>query len=413
MSGTKIFKLTCGMTLIVEEMPGVKSAAYDLTLPGGVVYDKQNSVGASLVLGELTSRGAGAYDARALSDAFEESGINHGEGADLDRYSYRGVCLSDNFNEALRLVSLMIKEPRLPKDDIEGIQSVLLQDLASLDDNPARKVMVELFSRYFPAPYSRPSMGDKDGIARVDIDLMRELWAAQFRPSGAVLSAAGNISGEELRDHCEKLFSGWKGESQQEPGFSAIAPFASHHIQTDSSQLQIALAFPGPKFGDPSYYAAKVASNILSGGMFGRLFIEVREKRGLCYSVYLRHSSNQHVGTVTVYAGTTPERAHETLDVIIGELGKLRGSSSDEEISRAKANIKASLIIGEESSSSRASSNSADWKYLRRLRTMEEIAAEIDRVSRDDIDGYLSRFPCKPFFLTTLGARDITKEVNV
>lgn len=413
MSEAKIFKLKSGMTLIVEEMPAVKSAAYDLTLPGGIVYDKDDSVGASLVLGELTSRGAGPYDARGLSEAFEESGINHGEGAELDRYSYRGVCLSENLPEALRLVSLMVREPKLPGEEIEGIQNLLLQDIASLDDNPSKKVMIELFSKYFPAPYNRPSIGSEPGISAADLNSLRALWAEQFKPNGAVLSVAGNVKAEALLALVEKLFSDWSGEGPKEPAFTAISPFAARHIQTDSSQLQIALAFPGPKFGDPSYYAAKVASNILSGGMFGRLFIEVREKRGLCYSVYLRHASTQHAGTVTVYAGTTPERAHETLDVIIAELGRLKGSASEEEINRAKANIKASLIIGEESSSSRASSNSADWKYLRRVRSMQEIAGEIARVGKADIDHYLERFPCKPFFLTTLGGRDITKEVQV
>lgn len=403
----KIEMLSNGLTVIAEEMPQLESAAYELAFPGGILADAPDEVGAALILGELTCRGAGDLDSRALSEAFDNYGIRHGEGAGHDRYTYRGTLSAEHLDHALGLVALMVREPLLPEDEIDDIRSLLLQDIASLADNPARRTMVELSKRYYPAPFNRPSIGEESGLAAANAERLRSAWQRTFAPRRAILSVAGNIRAERIFELARKHFGAWNGEGVVRPPFGALPAHHAHHIQSESAQLQIALAYPSAAYGHEHYYAAKVTSGLLSGGMFGRLFIEVREKRGLCYSVYARHHATNDYGTCLVYAGTTPERADQTLAVMLAEVRGLAGTVTAEELQRAKSNIKAGIVIGEESPGSRVGSNLSDWWLLKRVRSFEEICAGIDAVSISGIDRYLAQFAPSSFMLVTLGAKDL------
>jgi len=396
-----------GLTLILEPMQNLESVAYELQIPGGVVLDREDRVGASIILSELSSRGAGDLNSRALSDAFEERGIRHAESTGNDRFSYRGVLLSDFLGEALRLVSLMVQRPILPEDEIAPIQSVLIQDIDSIPDEPSRQVMVELSGSYYPAPHNRQSHGSRDGIAATTVAELRELWQGSYVPRGSVLSLAGNIEITQARELALRYFSDWRGAARTLPVWGPMPEHRQSHVVAESAQVQLALAYSSAKFGDVDYYTSKVATGVLSGGMFGRLFIEVREKRGLCYSVSARHSGTKDYGTVLVYAGTTPDRAAETLAVMIAELPRLRGTVTQAELDRARANLLTGLIMSEESSGSRASSNAGDWWVAGRVRTLEEIKAGIDAVTRADIDRYVERFPSVPFSLVSLGPKAV------
>jgi len=402
-----ISKFSNGLTLLIEEMEHVESAAYELLIPGGVVTDEEDVVGASLILPDLTGRGAGPYDSKALSDAFDDAGIRHGEGCGFDRFSYRGTVLKEKLETALSLVAEMVLRPTMPEKEIENIRSPLLQDINALDDNPSRRVMVELGKRYYPAPYARPSMGTEEGLKQTELTTLQKIWSKTFRPEGAILSVAGKVDKAAVIALAERLFGKWTGKGVTIPEFGKLPPHHSDHIHSDSAQLQIALSYPSAIFGTPDYYAAKVANGLLSGGMFGRLFIEVREKRGLCYSVYSRHSATKKFGTMTAYAGTTPERAHETLEVMVKELRSVVGTVTDEELSRAKANLKSGLVMGEESPGSRASSNAADYFLDGRVRPLTEIISEVDKVDSVAIDSHFNKFPAKSFMLLTLGSKKI------
>lgn len=408
-SSSNIHTLKNGLTVIVEEMPHVESAAYDLLLPGGIVSDPSEAIGTSLILAELTSRGTTTLDARQLMEAFDDLGVRHGESAGHDRVYYSGGLLADTLPDALKLVSQMVLEPSFPADELEPIRSVFLQDLAGLADNPARRSMVELSQRYYPAPYNRPSMGNAEGLKAASIAGLKKRWSEIYRPGRAILSIAGKVSSEQIFRQAEELFGSWTGESAEQPAFGSVAKPAVYHVDHESSQLQIVLAYPSAVFGDPDYYVAKVVAGILSGGMFGRLFIEVREKRGLVYSVYARHGATHDYGTMSVYAGTTPERAQETLDVTLKELANIRGTVTDVELERAKANLKASVIMGDESSGSRASSNASDYWLLRRVRSLDEIKEGIDAVSIADIDRFIERFSPDQYSLLTLGSKALSE----
>jgi len=396
-------QLSNGLSVIIEEMPHVESASYDLLIPGGIVCDPADKVGAGLILGDLIGRGAGPLSSRQLSEAFDDLGIRHGEGVGSDRYAFSGSLVSDSLSRALELVSYMVREPHLAEEEIPNIQSVLMQDIDSLNDNPARRSMVELSKRYYPAPYNRPSLGEANGIRGTTRETVHKLWQDLFSPRKAILSIAGKVKAAEVIKTVESFFGDWSGGEVQVPQFGLMPKHDYFHIDSDSSQMQIVFASPSVRFNQEGYYDGKLAVSILGASMFGRLFVEVREKRGLCYSVYARHGSTIDYGTVTAYVGTTPERAQESLDILLKELHGLKGTVTADELERARTNLKASLVMGEESPGARAGSNAQDWWLIKRVRPLSEINAAIDKVTVSSVDSFLASYPFKPCSILTLG----------
>jgi predicted Zn-dependent peptidase len=402
-----IEKLENGLTIIVDQIDGVESVSYELSIPGGLIHEGEDQAGSVLLLAELTSRGAGDLNARQISDAFEGLGARHSESASSDSFSFRGLCLAPEFAECLGLTALQVLHPTLPEEEIAPIKSLLLQDIQSLPDSPSRLAMKELYAGYLPSPYNRSGLGTIEGISSATRSSLQELHAKFFSPQGAVLSVAGKVKVEEVVALAKKLFSKWTGAELKDPHFTEATCPGYKHIHSDSAQLQIALAFPSARYGDAEYYSAKVASVILSGGMFGRVFVEVREKRGLVYSVYARHLADRHSAYFVAYAGTTPERAQETLDVLSETLASVSKDLSPDELSRAKTHMKSSLVLGEESTSSRAVSNANDYWMLGRIRPFEEIMEQINLVDQSRIAELCNKFPAAKFYLTTLGSREL------
>jgi predicted Zn-dependent peptidase len=175
------------------------------------------------------------------------------------------------------------------------------------------------------------------------------------------------------------------------------------HLEKDTTQTQIVIGYPSVPFGDPEYYAALGAVQVLSGGMGARLFTEVREKRGLCYAVSANYQTFKQVAGVLCYAGTTTERAQETLDVTVGELRRMIDGVTEEEVQRVRAGLKSSVIMQEESTSSRAGALASDWYYLGRIRSTEEIHDAIEALSPMSILDHVKKYPPRDFTIVTLG----------
>jgi predicted Zn-dependent peptidase len=176
------------------------------------------------------------------------------------------------------------------------------------------------------------------------------------------------------------------------------------HLDFDSQQTQIGIAYESVPYRHPDYFQAWGAVGVLSGGPSSRLFTEVRERRGLCYSVYASLHTLWHRGAVFCYAGTGADRAQETLDVTMSELCRLGKGIEDSELNRLKARIKSALIMQQESSSARSSSLARDWYHLGRVRTLDEVGGLIDALSSRSINAYLAEHPPADFTVVTLGS---------
>lgn len=407
--GQQVFQHTLGngMVLLAERMEHVRSAAINFLVPAGCAFDPPGRLGIAGVVAELITRGAGDRDSRALSLALDNLGVDRRESVALINMRFWGSTLARNVPATLELYSDILLRPHFPDADLEPAQALALQNLQSLEDAPQQKVMLELRRRYYPNPLNKDRLGRSEDIEGLTIADVKAHYRRLFRPNGTILSVAGNIEWEPLKAQVERLFGGWpRGEALAiDPAPNAPR---SEHLHKDTQQTQIALAYPSVPVGHAEYYSARAAEGVMSWGMSSRLFTEVREERGLCYSVGVSHESFKDRGSIIGYAGTRAERAQETLDVTVGELRKLKDGITDDELDRVKAGLKSSLIMQEESTSARAGSIATDWYFLGRVRPSEEIQGAIDGLRPAAILAHLDRYPVKDITLVTLGPKPLT-----
>lgn len=399
-------KLANGMVLLAERMEQVRSAALNFLVPAGCVYDPPSCRGLGTVLAELITRGAGARDSRELMLALDSLGLDRDESVGSMHLRFWGATLARNLPAALELYADILRRPHLPPEEMEPVRALALQDLQGLEDEPRQKVLIELRRRFFPPPLGHDRRGDRGGLENLTIAKIREHYQQHFGPRGTILSVAGNIDWPALRDQVEKLFGDWTAgeEPTLKPGQAAKG---HKHLAKDTTQTQIAIAYPSVPFGHPDFYAAQGAVQVLSGGMSARLFTEVREKRGLCYAVWASYQTFKDQACILCYAGTTNERAQETLEVTLREIQRLLEGITDEEVERVQAGLKSALIMQEESTSARAGALASDWYFLGRVRNLEEIQAQVDGLTPRKIIAHLRRHPPRDFTIVTLGPKPL------
>lgn len=396
-----------GLTIIVEQMPHSASVAYEMHIRGGLMHDAPDTQGSSLILAELLHRGAGELGSREISGAFDDIGASHHESAGLERFVLSGRVVADSLERSLGLSCLIARNPRLDESELPSIKSLLRQDIRSLNDDPARLALEALNKRYFPPPFDRSQYGTLKGVEATTKEVVQSQWEQAFGPTNAILSFAGKVSPDDAYTSAESILGDWQGGGLPRPTFGILPTPASHHVPFDSAQEQIVLALPMPTIRDDSYYAARLVNGLLSAGMFGRLFVEVRDKRGLCYSVHSSYTASDLYGAMIIFAGTTPERAHETLRVIREQLQSLPGTVTDEELDRVKTTILSALVIREESPGARAGTNASDFWHLGRVRSFAEVREHLQSITPADIDAFLERNPLVVHTTLTLGTRSL------
>jgi predicted Zn-dependent peptidase len=395
-----------GLTLLAERMEDVRSAALNFLVPAGCVYDPPDRLGIAAVLADLITRGAGSRDSRELTLALDNLGTDRSESVGLMHTRFWAATVARNLPAALELYADILRRPHLPDDEIDAVKSLALQDLRGLEDEPRAKVMVELRRHHYPTPLSNDHRGTPGCIEGLTVDAVRRHHRDLYRPRGMILSVAGNVNWESLREQVGRLFGDWQGGAER-PLTLGPAAQKRAHLSKDLEQTQIGVAFASVPVGDRDYYAALGAVNVLSGGMSSRLFTEIREKKGLCYAVWATYQTLKDRASVICYAGTTKDRAQETLDLLLHELKRLQEGVEPDEVERLQAGLKSSLIMQQESTTARALSLASDWYYLGRVRGIDEIQAAIDGLTPQKIVAYLRRCPPGDFSVVTLGPKPL------
>jgi len=395
---------TCsnGLTLVVEPMRDVQSAAFSLLVPGGSIYDAPGRNGTASILCEMMPRGAGKRDTRQLSEALDQLGLQRNESVGNSHLTFTGATLAEKIPDALRIYGDIVLRPHLPADQFEAARSGVEQALRATEDEPRQKVMLELRRRCYNAPWGLPSDGDLDDLPAIELDTISNHFQQCFRPDETILGVAGNVDVGEIKSVVDEVFGNW--QRKQPPTFKRGPRGPAHdHIPLDSSQTHIGIAYQAVPYRDPDYYAAWAAVSILSGGMSARLFTEVRERRGLCYAIQASLTSLRDEARVFCYAGTTPERAQETLNVTLEELAKLAEGIEESELTRCKARAKSSLIMQQESTMSRSSSIARDWHHLGRVTTLAETHEKIEALTVEKVLDYVRKHPAADFTILTIG----------
>ena len=399
-----------GLTLVLEPMTDVQSAAFSLLVPSGSIYDPVGQNGSAAILCDWVTRGAGDRDSKRLSADLDNLGIQRSESVSCSHLLFSGATLADNLAEGLRVYGDILQRPRLPADQFDAARTGVEQMLRAMVDEPRQKLIVELRRRCYASPWGWPCEGTLDELEAIDADTVRHHFAQGFRPNGAILGVAGRIDVAQVTAVVEDVFGGWT--PQPEPSFeTGTCGSRLGHLPHDSAQTHIGIAYDAVPYRDPDYYAAWAAVGVLSGGMSARLFTEVRERRGLCYAVSASLHCQPDEGRILCYAGTTPDRAQQTLDVTLGELVRLGEGIAPEELERCKARAKSSLVMQQESTIARASSIARDWFLLGRVTTLAEVRDRIEALTVERVGEYVHQHPARDFTVLTIGPEPL--EVNV
>jgi predicted Zn-dependent peptidase len=402
--------LRCGAHLLVEPMPGVRSAAFNWLLPAGVATDPDDRQGVSAMLSELLLRGAGERSSREMADAIDRLGASRSADAATIFFRVGSVALGDRLADALPLLVDTVRRPRFDEDAIEPARDLCLQAIESLKDDPQERAALAARTRHYAPPINRSTLGTPEGVAAVTRDDLTRQWGARAVPGNSILGFAGSVDADALERHLNDLLEGWAG-SAAHPRVDQQGPRGYGHETDQTNQVQIILMHDAPTEASPDALLEKILISVLSGGMSGRLFSEVREKRGLCYSVSASYRGDKDHGSVVAYVGTTPERAQQSLDVLAAELAKVRtpeGRITPDEFRKAIVGFKSRLVFSGESTGARAASICSDFYRLGRARTLAEIAAQVDAVTLDQVNDYAARRSPGKLTIQTLGPAPLT-----
>lgn len=402
-----------GLTLLGEKMPGMQSAAMTLLVPCGAANDPREASGTGTVLSDLLLRGAGGRDSRQLTDYLDSLGLQRSSSVGIHHTRFSCAALAAKVAESLPAYADILQRPHMPETGFEAARDLALQALAGIEDEPRQKVLIKLREWHFPWPYGRNTMGNADELEKLTLDLCKAHFAKRFQARGAIIAIAGNIEFASVRDEVGKYFGGW--HATEPPANEIIPPPGRfHYDQHQSEQTHIGIAYPSIEETDPNYYTMRLAMEVLSGGMSGRLFTEIREKRALVYNVWAGYTSLKGYGSILGYAGTSNDRAQATLDQFIAELYRFTQGITQEELDRAKTGLKAATIMQGESTGARAGSIAHDFFIRGRIRTLDEIKTAIDSVTLDQVNAYLKANPPGPFTIVTVGPKELTlpKEIR-
>jgi predicted Zn-dependent peptidase len=380
--------LDSGATIVTERMSEVRSVSVGFWFDVGSRDEPDPLAGTSHFLEHLLFKGTPTRSAKDIADAFDAVGgdVNAFTGKEYTCYYSR--VLDDDLSMALDVLSDMIINSVIEPTELESERRVILEEIAMHEDAPDELVH-DLFYRsmWNGHPLGRPVLGFNETISNVARDAVADYWRQRYSPANLVVAAAGNVDHRELVGRVEQLFA------PAVPGRKTLrsgSPPQSHSgvdvHKRPTEQAHIVFGTEGLPRHHEDRHALAVLDTILGGGMSSRLFQEVREKRGLAYSVYSYRSLFADTGTFVVYAGTTPQNADTVIDIIRGEFDSLvREGVGEAELKRAKGHIKGSLVLSAEDPGSRMNRLGRQQLTTGEILSIDELIARFEAVEMDDV----------------------------
>jgi len=396
-----------GLTVIGQPMPWLQSAAFALSIPAGSRYDQKEKIGTANFLCEMVQRGCGDYDSRQFVEALQMLGVDFSSSAGNYHTHYGGALIASELLPALSITADVLRRPHLPADQLEEGRMVCLQEIAATADDLPQKAMSRMKARFYGDPDGRDSDGTIESIQSITLEDLQNFHQQFYQPNGMTIAVAGQFDFNAVVDEVGTLFDDWPSNPAPEI-VGSPATKGVEHIQFESEQTHIVVGFKGCTYADENYYLNRCAIGVLSDGMSSRLFTEVREKRGLCYTVFASNHSVKESAGVFCYAGTSAARAQETLDVVVEQLRELGNGVTEAELKRLKIQIRSGLVSQQESCRARANAINSNWFHLGRVRTLDEILENINSMTVEKINDYLVKNPPADFSLVTLGNQALT-----
>jgi predicted Zn-dependent peptidase len=368
-------------------MTSVRSASLGIWADIGSAAETRERRGISHLVEHMLFKGTVNRSAREIAETMDGVGGNLNAFTDKETTCYYAKVMDRHVPLALDVLADMFLHSTFEAEELAKEQNVVLEEIKMYDDSPDELVH-DLFlqSMWTGAPLGDPTIGFVDTVKRITSDDLREHMHNYYNPNSVVVAAAGNVDHDEFVKYVQEAFKNFKGSNELPQPQSPLTTPKTVVRQKDSEQVYVVMGSKGLAVTDPRRYSLSVLDTILGGGMSSRLFQEIREKRGLVYTVYTFQAAYRAAGLFGVYAGTSAENAQPCVDVIAEQLAMIRDIRVREsELILAKEHIKGNLTLSLESTSSRMIRLGRNEFSLGREVTTEEIEAEVDKVSASDI----------------------------
>jgi predicted Zn-dependent peptidase len=406
--GTTHQHLNNGIELACATLPHRRAVAIEFRLLAGTVDEPADRLGLARVVEETVSKGTATRDARGVSDAFDAIGSPHTSWTERESTRFSSLTLPEHLDASVGLHAEFLRTAAFPQNFVDVALELGRQELQSLQDDPQALADRHLGQQAYGPVLGRHPLGEPETLDHITRDDVCAFWRSLFGAGRMQVSVAGPVEAEDVADCLRRHFDGFgppqpQGRERRTVEFRPIRT----HVEKDTEQVQIALAFQGLPKGHPQYYVQAVVLAVLTAGMSSRLFTEVREKQGLVYWVSAWPEFPRGAGMVFVGASSRLEHCDRAYATILRELERLPGDITIEELDRAKTQIDVDLVIRGDRTQARSRELADDLFHYGELIPTAEKLARIKAVTLDDIRQYFAEHPWQPFSVVTLGPKEI------
>jgi predicted Zn-dependent peptidase len=388
-------ELASGLRVVTESLPQLRSVSIGAWVGTGARDEADGVAGASHFLEHLLFKGTETRTARDIAEAIESVGGEMNAFTTHEQTVFYVRVPDDQIELAIDVLSDIVWRPAFRPDEVECERQVILEEIAMRDDTPDDLVHDVFASTLFPAhELGREVIGSEETVSAMTRDSVRGYHGEHYRPANAVIAAAGNLDHSAVRGMIERMAPGANGARPQRSLNPLSNPDAVRVVERDTEQAHLVLGMRAVGHRDPDRYAVTVLNHVLGGGMSSRLFQEIRESRGLAYSVYSFRAAFQDGGYLAIYAGTTVERAKETLALVHAEVDRIvsDGTISADELRAAQGHLTGSLLMSLETSSARMRRLGHGELVEGEIPPLDELARRVEAVTLDDIGRVVDRF---------------------
>lgn len=383
-----------GVRIVTEQMPHVRSLSVGIWVNAGSRYETKEENGITHFIEHMLFKGTKNRTARQIAEEFDRIGGEINAFTSKEHTCYYAKVLDHHGELAIEILADMFFNSLFSKEEIERERQVVLEEIYMSEDDPADDVHEKLWGVMFPDDaLGRPILGTPETLATFNEETIRGYMAKHYGPQNVVISIAGNIE-ERLLEKVEALFGNYEASADSvvsKPSYPAFTPGEIEKLR-DTEQAHIAISFPAIAVKDSKMYSFIALNNIIGGNMSSRLFQEVREERGLAYSVFSYQSSYEDVGTFTIYASASKQNLDalkQQIDQTLFDL--VAGGVTETELDNAKEQLKGGFVLGLEGTEDFMNRNGVNELIHQNHRSVDEVLAKIDAISMETIDELITQ----------------------
>jgi predicted Zn-dependent peptidase len=381
----RLTRLPSGLTVVTERMERVETVSLGAYVGSGSRHELTEENGVSHFLEHMAFKGTERRTAAEIAEEIEAVGGHLNAYTAREQTAYYVKVLKEDTALAADIIGDILTHSTFDPEELERERGVILQEIGQANDTPDDIIFDHFQEVAFPdQPIGRPVLGSEDGIRAMPRATLTDYMRRHYPASNVVVAAAGALDHDHILDLVNQHFADLPGDPSPKAE-GAHYGGGEFREPRDLDQVHIVLGFPCAGYGDPDYYPTLLLSTLLGGGMSSRLFQEVREKRGLVYSIYSFSSPFMDGGLFGIYAGTGESEAAELMPVTLAELHKVQHAVTEVELARARAQVKASLLMSLESTGSRCEQLARQWQVFGRVIPTAETVAKINAVTTADI----------------------------